>query len=313
MASGFRMADPREYRRGVILGLTLAEVLILLVFLLLLSSSALLAHRDDEIRLAEVKLARYETALVPFTRDAKANGADLDTNALISRLERVSDYERMARELEATNSALTAARTAAVKSEHELGEMRKRMDTITIEQKTLTAKAADDDAMAALLERASANGDTPAEKLRHVLDQAARQASVDGNLTGQNAQMRVELSRLKGNGGSGLPHCWTTVDGHPIYMLRIELRDDGVIAHELSPRPKPDDHAWGMLEAVPREELMPVARLLSGSAPLQAAAASERCRYAVLVSDGTGKTNKLGYKSLMGRLWSAFVLREGSG
>jgi hypothetical protein len=259
MASGFRMADPREYRRGVILGLTLAEVLILLVFLLLLSSSALLAHRDDEIRIAEAKLARYETALAPFTRDAKANGADLDTNALISRLERASDYERMARDLEATSSALAAARTAAVKSDHELAELQKRLDGLTVEQKALTAKAADDDAMVALLERTSAHGDTPAEKLRHVLEQAAWQASLDGNLTGQNTQMRAELSRLKGNGGSGLPYCWTTVDGHPIYMLRIELRDDGVIAHELNARPKPDDPAWGMLEAVPREELMPVA------------------------------------------------------
>ena len=42
MATGFRLSAPHNYRRGVVLGLTLPEVLVLLTFLLLLAMSALL-------------------------------------------------------------------------------------------------------------------------------------------------------------------------------------------------------------------------------------------------------------------------------
>ncbi len=313
MASGFKLADPREYRRGVILGLTLAEVLVLLVFLLLLSSSALLAHREDALRLAEVKLSRYETALASFVKHEKSVGSTLNTDELVSRLERANDYDRMEHDLNAAKSALAEVRKAAEKSAIELGELRSQMASISGDQKALAAKAAEGDAMAALLDRATPPGGSPAEKLRRVLEQFARQAMADENLAGQNAQMRAELARVKGNGGSGLPYCWTTPDGQPIYMLRIELRDDGVIAHELNPRPRPGDTAWALLDAVPREELMEITRLLDASAPLQTEATSQKCRYAVRVTDGTSRTNKPGYKSLMGKLWGRFMVREVGG
>ncbi len=45
-------------------------------------------------------------------------------------------------------------------------------------------------------------------------------------------------------------------------------------------------------------------------APLDRDAVAKKCRYAVEAFDGTGRTNKIGYKLLMGRLWSVFMVRE---
>ena len=135
----------------------------------------------------------------------------------------------------------------------------------------MAAKAADDDEMRAILSRAGSAGDTPSDALRRLLDRTERTAASDQNLTGQNAQMRAELARLKGNGGSGLPYCWTTLDGKPIYMFKVDLRDGGVIAHDVEPRPRPEDDAWRLVSSVQRDAMVPISAFLAQVAPLGAA------------------------------------------
>ncbi len=76
MATSFRLADHREYRRGVILGLTLAEILVLLVFLLLLASGAILARRDKQVVDLQAAVADYKALLQPIM--ARANQAGFD-------------------------------------------------------------------------------------------------------------------------------------------------------------------------------------------------------------------------------------------
>jgi hypothetical protein len=84
------------------------------------------------------------------------------------------------------------------------------------------------------------------------------------------------MARLKDNGGSGLPYCWTTPEGRPIYVLRIELRDDGVVVRDIDPRARPDDHARELLDSVPRNETISISALLSAVSPLQMQAVSVR-------------------------------------
>jgi hypothetical protein len=45
--------DPREYRRGMVLGLTLAETLLLLLFLLLMAAAAVMWRAEQDVRVAE--------------------------------------------------------------------------------------------------------------------------------------------------------------------------------------------------------------------------------------------------------------------
>jgi hypothetical protein len=311
MASGFRLADPREYRRGVILGLTLAEIMMLLVFLLLLSSGALLARRNREIDSLENKLANYGSQLAPVITHLRERGiAVRDVDELVGRLERVSEEDKMRQQLAEAASALAEARSNAAKAEREADDLRARIERIPADTRELAAKAAAADSMSDMLGQAGASGGSAAEKLRDVLDQASRQAHVNRDLTGQNAQMRTELARSKGNGGSGLPYCWTTPDGHPEYMLHVELHDDNILVSEISPRPRPEDPAWELMDGVPRGTPISIGALMSAVAPLQREAVTEKCRYAVEVFDGTGRTNKPGYKSMMGRLWSVFMVRE---
>jgi predicted RNA-binding Zn ribbon-like protein len=311
MASGFRLADPREYRRGVILGLTLAEILILLVFLLLLSAGALLARRNHELGSLEAKLASFKIQMGPVLDRLRERGIEVrDTDELVARLERAANEEKARQQLADAMSALAEVRVEAARAAREAADLRARLNRVPANAKEMANKVAEANAMAGMLGQAGASGGTPPEKLKHVLEQASRQAQANRNLTGQNAQMRNELARMKGNGGSGLPYCWTTPEGRPIYMLHIELHDDAVVVSDVAPRPRPDDPAWPLLDSLPRGEPISIETMISSVAPLQKDAAAAKCRYGIEAFDGTGKTNKPGYKYLMGRLWSVFMVRE---
>ena len=47
------LRQDKSYRRGLVLGLTMAEVMILLIFLLLMALAAALANREDRLQLFE--------------------------------------------------------------------------------------------------------------------------------------------------------------------------------------------------------------------------------------------------------------------
>lgn len=285
--------------------------MILVVFLLLLSSGALLAHRDREIAALRASFSQYDSLLAPVAAEAAQRGIPIkDTDELVSLILRGAAADRLRSELAKTKSELGVAKAANDEKSSEVTRLRRVIANTSYGTQELAAKAAEDDALRAMLERASPQDGTGEERLRRVLDQAAGTAASDSSLTGQNAQMRTELARLKGNGGSGLPYCWTTPEGRPIYMLRIELRDNGVVVRDIDPRARPDDHAWELLDPVARNETISISALLSAVSLLQAQAVAARCRYAVLAFDGTARTNKPGYKSLMGHLWSAFMVHE---
>lgn len=308
MASGFRLANPAEYRRGVILGLTLAEILMLLVFLLLLSTGAILAKRAKEMAALRASISKYDSLMAPLAERAARQGISVtDTDQLVSLIVRGAEAESLRQELGKKESELAAAEAATARA---IAERDKIVSQMSEGGRELAAKAAEDDALRAMLARAVTTGAGAPERLQHVLDRAATTASTDLNLTGQNAQMRSELARLKGNGGSGLPYCWTTLDGHPLYMLRVELHDDGIVVHDIDPRPRPDDEAWRLLTNVPRDARIQMSAFLSQVGPLQAAGVAAKCRYAVYAFDATAATNKPGYKSLMGHLWTAFMVHE---
>lgn len=311
MASGFRLADPREYRRGVILGLTLAEVLILLVFLLLLSTGALLAKRGREIGDLRAKLGAYESQMASVLDRLRQRGIQIaDADELVARLERAEESDRIRRELDRTKSALAQAQADAAKSAREASELRARLERIPADRQEAAAKLAQEQAMESLLGQAGAPGVSAPERLRGLIERTSRLETDNRNLTGQNAQMRNEITRVKGNGGSGLPYCWATAEGHPEYMLRIELHDRDIVVSDVSPRPRPDDPAWQLLDGLPRGQSISMSELLSAVAPLRGRAAAARCRYAVYAFDGTARTNKPGYKSMMGQLWTVFMVHE---
>lgn len=51
--AGYDIRQDKSYRRGLILGLTMAEVMILLIFVLLMALASALANRDKRLKALE--------------------------------------------------------------------------------------------------------------------------------------------------------------------------------------------------------------------------------------------------------------------
>ncbi|HET8636518.1 MAG TPA: hypothetical protein VFL96_06685 [Acidobacteriaceae bacterium] len=290
MATGFRLSAPRDYRRGVVLGLTLAEVLVLLTFLLLLAMSALLLRNERQQAELRRQVEQDARIVAVVGRVAAKQGLPVDDDRLANLIRDGEQAESLRSQLQ---------------------EARQRAD--------IAAQAvADNAAMVALLQRVpGSSSKSPVEKLSELVQnhQALMErdkilTKKDENLVGQNNQMRIELARVKGNGGSGLPYCWATPDGKPEYMLKVDMYDNGVIVQDLEPRARPDDAVWRTLDEIARDQLIPLENFMSQVQPLKAGEAAGRCQYAIEVFDSTARTNKPGYKLTMRRLWSMFHLHE---
>jgi hypothetical protein len=312
MATGFRLSAPSEYRRGVVLGLTLAEVLVLLAFLLLLTMTALLLRREHEQAMLRQRAERDAGIVEIVRRAAVSQGLDIDDDRLATLIRDAVQAEALRSQLQEANSQLSEARVKLRDTGSQLQHANERLDAAA-------GAISENEAIAAVLERLppKLQGGTPVErvedlarKYQELVKSGDDQIKKDENLIGQNNQMRIELARLKGNGGSGIPYCWATPDGKPQYMLKIELHDDGVIIHDIGPRVRPEDRAWQLLESVTREQLMPLDDFIARTRSLRTSETADQCRYAVQALDLTGRTNKPGYKRSMGQLWTVFHVQE---
>jgi len=316
--SGSRLTSDREYRRGMILGLTLAEMLILLVFLLLLAAAALLVHREQEVAALTAHVDRLETAM----GQVKGVGTSaLDADELVTLLERGRHAAETEAALAAARDQLATALQRETRAETDLraahgdlAETRTRLQTLEHDKSEMAGRLAD--ATAARDSRTQERDQMAAMLNALPGGNAAKPVGSLANFIGQYRQATDELARVRGNGGSGLPHCWATYPkGDPLYMLRITLQgstaqDVTARAEDVLPRPNPDDPAWPLTGELPRARFMPLADLVSRVAGLSQRASALKCHYAVEVIDHTAATNKPGYKSAMNRLWGVFYLHE---
>lgn len=103
------LADEREHRRGLILGLTLAEVLLLLMFLLLLALGARLVQFERSAKMANDQLDAVLASLKPLQDELSKYGAitSQSLQELVGRLKRASELETQVSELRQENAALS--------------------------------------------------------------------------------------------------------------------------------------------------------------------------------------------------------------
>jgi hypothetical protein len=108
-----RVADEREQRRGLVLGLTLAEVLLLLLFLLLLAMASQLRRSQSLADIAQQRyqdLSRSLDQIKPIQEALMAGGAIDITNVqkLVLRFQQLNEVERELAKLKEENVVFDA-------------------------------------------------------------------------------------------------------------------------------------------------------------------------------------------------------------
>lgn len=235
--------EDRQYRRGMVLGLTMAEIMLLLIFLLLLILAAKLV---EERKFAETAAQERDRAVAAKTEAEKKLAA---LEPLLEEIRRTNpeayditkEYQKAKAEADEAKKQLTAAKSAM----EVLEEVRKHNPEMTQEEAARElARLAEvgrgmEEQAADLLPAAE-----PEEAIAHLQkaaligDQAMKSGkSPEELLAGASCQQdldvcksgNIDLTQKLAKKGGTLPSCWVNaLTGETQYIFTAYLRNDGI-------------------------------------------------------------------------------------
>jgi hypothetical protein len=290
-----RIANEREQRRGLVLGLTLAEVLLLLLFLVLLALAAKLQRLRFEAEQANLRSAELSSSLEqlkPLQAALLAAGvADIQgVKELALRFRRLKDVEEENARLKRDNANLTETSALAKSFGLESSEKLKM-----IAMAMSHASKIDPSDPPALLKRALdvlnklGNSTTPDDvrplsEIKTAFEAGEKLASVEA----QRDKLQRDVNNLM-RGGNGLtyPSCWTKPSGQTEYIFDITLYDGGLKVRDATPE-RARDAAWAMVSAFPRDKLVSVESFIKATSRLFEWSKEQKCRFYTIDRDATG-------------------------
>lgn len=302
--------NDHNYRQGLLLGFTMAEIILLIIFALLLVLSTILhksesANKDltKELQSTEQRnqaLEEKNQALELALKKAIGNDFDADFMALID------------------------AEKAAMK----IAKLEVQLEKIKKENKALASKVAATDALANAMQKGGIDPSSPEEimnfagimktamteagfdkdSFKHVAENNSRLENDNTNLQGQ-----IEyLKRMCENKGNGLecPPCWADSKGKPEYIFDVALTSVGLIIHD-----RKLTHRQQEQEKLPLGDLIYDTEITPQSfsdqlLPLFLHSQQKDCRFFVRAYDLTGADEKSIYKKHMRALETRFYKYE---
>ena len=231
MSSRFR--EDLGYRRGMVLGLTLAEIVILIIFILLLIISVFLTQRDE-------RLAKLDRDLADKSRQ---------TILLQEQIKLLKEFAPGEENFDELFNKLVIKR-------QETEELKKRVAVLIERHRTLVEKA---NALESELRAAKTQRDQVAEALARqgldmsdIADMAQAQSMIEdlqSRLDGAKKEiheLRRQLEELGEEKGQH-PPCWyrlvTRPNGkpreRPLYIFYVRISDDNIFVKDI-PAPTPE-------------------------------------------------------------------------
>lgn len=275
----------KAYRRGLLLGFTMAEVIIMVLFCLLLASAFKFEEKLNELATANSKLAELSKVL-----NAKY-GEDGEIDDIFTELRMVRKENAELKQRAADNeSALSEVKANA----ELLREIKASLQSAAVTQ----ANAAE---VAAIVKAGLAKGDKAI--------QCERDAIEKNRLEGQLASAQATLTRL--GKGTEMPACWANPKtGRPEYIFSVDLTSTGLVIHDEKLQHRQPDQALLPLGEIGFDtEVSPDAFRMQTSA-LWSWSKEHQCRFFVMVRDKTQPTEKDTYKRLLRTLEDHFYKLE---
>lgn len=278
------------YRRGFVLGLTLAETALLLIFVLMLLLVVGFERRDRVIA-EQQALASAIEALVPPGADPAAYLSrqlaavqQLQETASASGHDWDDDFIELVRAVAKMppDSGLVDVREALEEQQQRLQQMMELVEGLQGEAdvQDLVARLADSEASAR-------------------------------NQRGQVVSLRDQLARV---GLSGvLPSCWTTPEGRIDFILDVVLDSRGIRARESRPAHREAERARLPMAPMETTRVYSQSEFASATQALYQWSVANECRFYVTIYDDTGSEEKDRYKELLETVEGNFYKRLARG
>jgi hypothetical protein len=326
-----RTVDEREHRRGLVLGLTMAEALLLLLFLLLLALAALIFRRDKAVtaitqanaalRSELTEAQKAQAQLAPLLERLRTGGRvpDQELDKLAASLTRAAANERDLVDTKRELAGMTSSLSQAQKELHAAKEELRSYETIAESARRIDPEAPPSSTLQKGLELLDNVGlDVDPKDVRsaaqQVADANARAGELDKRysaLEQQYDRVRRERENLMRNGaGTTYPSCWIGADNRTEFMFDVTITDAGVIVRDIGPPSRKDDSAYRLLEPFERGAEIAAARFDRATARLFQWSSEHECRFFVVVRDSTGSGSKEAYQRHRRTVEGHFYIRH---
>lgn len=308
----------QAYKRGLILGLTMAEIILLLLFSLLLALAALSIEQERKIETIRVERDKFAEDLRVNEQKLKAVMAALsesDLGSMKKELVRLRDQEqqiaRLLDRLEINENVPAPERLDQLfEKTTKLSEVAKKIENagFPLEPKKLENaldRVKDAQAQIAVADKARESAENEKAKIAQELENAEQGIS---QKDGQIANMKRTLDRF--GKGTEKPACWADEEtGKPIYIYNAGLTSDGIIVRHSATPP------WAKarqlpIDAIPYDKNLSPREFIREAAPIFKWSEENECRFFVRAYDLTGPTEKKIYKRHTRYLESAFYKYE---
>lgn len=267
-----RIGEQHEtYRRGLVLGLTMAEVGILIIFVLLLLI-AFNEYRQRELRQAMAGAVPVKIEELKSLQEAAALIEQLRQELGITEELPPEDFSKLVRSIQSVLG--TAGGPEA------LMELRAEIER---------QAAVSDDLRQAL---AKAEVGRAEEIVRKIERQGHELANKEGQLK------RYEKQLEQAGQGKGVRSCWVQPDGTTDYLYDVVLTSSGIRMKEYAYPSRAAARALLPMPTVKPEETLSEGEFLKRTLPLYRSSEAENCRFFVWIYDGTGPQDKETYKRL---------------
>lgn len=247
------------YRRGLVLGLTMAEIMILILFTLLLALAAALDSRESKIHDKDKRIAEL-TALEQQVSDLlRNNPAGVTVADIIQRI---------------------------VRQQEAIAGLQREVDRL----KTFEEPAHILEDIIREIRRAGVENPTP-QKIIERLKLAQQLTKENENLRGQNAQLSRQIK--ESGRGNEFPSCWATPDGKTESIFEILIKPGGIVVYDRDLPRRTTDKADLPLESVHYNVELQLRDFQKQLRPLYLWSVRQKCRFYVIIfsSEDTIRAN----------------------
>ena len=306
--------DDKQFRRGVVLGLTMAEALLLLIFLLMLILGVRL--KTQSTRIAELEKSRdaAQSTLV-------AMQPVFDKLSATQKFDITKDYVRVQHQLADANARLKDAKLSVDLMQHAaslapaeatpeeavralLNEAASGRQALDAAQR-IAPDLPSEKAVAALLNAATIGqslkqGDTPDALLASAGACKADLQSCRNQTTYLNSKLNAKT------GGFDLPPCWVDTKGKIQYIFDASLTDAGITVEDKTVAGRETDQEKLPLSRARYDEPLSPGEFSTAFAPLLKWSNDHGCRFYVRLYDDMRNGDRAAYKELRGTVEGTF-------
>jgi hypothetical protein len=301
--------DDRQFRRGVVLGLTFAEILLLLLFLLMfiLAGRLVVLRRGYELEKSRSAQAEHVAdVLRPVLKQIHGSKPFDITKEWVRMHDALAKADDELDKDKPLVDLAQQARNAAPQSKprdiaQDITDKAKLGERFVRDATAMFPKLGRDEAIAKYEEYAK-DGKLMFDDPNPASDGAKKATICHGQLETCKAQNGALTAQLNGT----LPPCWIGPDGKIQYIYDAHLRENGiVIADNHVPGREADQEnlsVRGFVYGVP----MDVGPFVTAGLPLLAYGRKNDCRFYVRVYDETRTQSKVRYKQLLAGVEDVF-------